>query len=159
TAQVQAQAPAAAAHRAAAYVQVKHPSDQDSVVPLSGEPTVVRNDRSIGTILVRAGRLSLEGAEQIVQLQQERGLRFGDAALQLGLLTQADIEFALSRQYDYPYLVLGESKVSEHVIMAYNPFSPQAKAISGLRSQLTLRSFGNEAFGKSLAVISAARGE
>src|SRR5713101_9812386 len=82
----------------------------------------IHGERSIGAILIINGRLRLEGAESILRLQREQGLRFGDAAIQLGLLTQADIEFALSRQFDYPYLLRGESGVSEQVITAYEPF-------------------------------------
>lgn len=133
------------------------PSD---IIPAStGNSVVKRGERSIGTILIQAGRLTLEDAEFILQLQREEGLRFGDAAIQLGLLTQADIEFALSRQFDHFYLVRGESKVSEAVVTAYTPLSPQAHAMSSLRSQLMLRWFDSDPANKSLAIISAERGE
>jgi len=132
--------------------------DQGDLVPApSGGGR--RGDRSIGTILIHAGRLSLEDAELIMRAQRERGLRFGEAAMELGLLNQADIQFALSRQFDYPYLVRGESRVSESVISAYAPLSPQAQVISAVRSQLMLRWFDNEVAGKALAIISAERGE
>jgi len=137
--------------------------EQGNVVPV---PAVARpagrGDRSIGTILIHAGRLTLENAEKILQLQHQQNLRFGDAAIQLGLLTQADIEFALSRQFDYSYLVRGESKVSESVFAAYAPFSPQASALGSLRSQLMLRWFDNDPAQnaqKALAIISAEHGE
>ena len=134
--------------------------EQDNVIPVStGGAVTERNDRSIGTILIQAGRLTLENAEKILQLQREQSLRFGDAAIQLGLLTQADIEFALSRQFDYPYLVRGESKVSESVFAAYAPFSPQARALGSLRSQLMLRWFDNDPAQKALAIISAEHSE
>ncbi len=86
---------------------------QSTVIPAStGNPALKRIDHLIGGILVDAGRLKLEDAERILQLQREQGLLFGDAAIKLGLLTEADIHFALSRQFNYPYLVRGESKVS-----------------------------------------------
>jgi len=137
---------------------VKRTLDQGDLVPVQGGGGH-RGDRSIGTILIHAGRISLEDAELIMRTQRERGLRFGDAAIELGLLTQADVQFALSRQFDYPYLVRGESNVSEHVISAYAPLSPQAQVISAVRSQLMLRWFDNEVAGKALAIISAERGE
>lgn len=115
--------------------------------------------RSIGAILVDAGRLRLEDAERIMRLQREKGLRFGDAALQLGLLRQADIEFALARQFDYPYLTLGQSKVSESVVAAYAPSTEAVESLRALRSQLMLRGFGGEGQQKLLAVTGVERGE
>src|SRR5690348_6287833 len=64
----------------------------------------VGNHSPIGVILVDAGRLSPENAERILRLQVGEGTRFGDTALGLGLLTEEDIRFALSRQFDYSYL-------------------------------------------------------
>jgi len=115
--------------------------------------------RSIGAILIEAGRLKREDAESIVHLQREKGLRFGDAAKKLRLLTDADIEFALSRQFDYPYLQPGENHISHQVISAYDPFCPSAEALRALRSQLMLRWFGNDASRKALTIVSAARNE
>ncbi|WP_406851209.1 chain length determinant protein tyrosine kinase EpsG [Herbaspirillum huttiense] len=116
-------------------------------------------NRSIGAILVDSGKLSPENAERILRLQRERGLRFGDAAIQLGLLTQSDIDQALSRQFDYPYLLKGESKVSEKVVAAYNPFSKQVEALRALRSQLMVRWFDVDAKHKALAIVSPESGE
>lgn len=115
--------------------------------------------RSIGAILIDNGRLTPEAAERILKLQKEQGLRFGDAAIQLGLLTEADIQQALSRQYDYPYLMPGDDRVSEEVIAAFKPFSPVVEQLRALRSQLMLRWFDAEAGHKTLAVVSAGRGE
>jgi receptor protein-tyrosine kinase len=116
-----------------------------------------RGERSIGAILIDAGRLTPQDAERILRLQREQGLRFGDAAMQLGVLTEADIAFALSLQFDYPYLLRGQSAVSEDLVAAYVPFSPQVEALRALRSQLMLRWFDPER--KALAVVSAGRNE
>jgi receptor protein-tyrosine kinase len=116
-------------------------------------------ERSIGAVLIEAGRLTREDAEQILRLQRERGLRFGDAAKELGLLNQADIDFALSRQFDYPYLQRGETNVSEQVTAAYDPFSSQVEGLRALRSQLMLRRFDNGPGRKALAIVGASRKE
>jgi protein-tyrosine kinase len=115
--------------------------------------------RSIGAILVEAGRLKLEDAERIMRLQREQGLRFGDAALQLGLVSEADIQFALSHQYGYPCLVRGETKVSEALVAAYTATGPQVEALRALRSQLMLRWFDVDNAHKALAVTSPGRKE
>lgn len=115
--------------------------------------------RSIGALLIDAGKLRPEDAEAILRLQKEKNLRFGDAAIELGLITRADIDLAISRQFDYPYLIPGESKVSEEVVAAYDPFSPQVEALRALRAQLMLRWFDHDAARTALAIVSASRGE
>ena len=136
-------------------------SVRNSVVVPAAVPNAapVRNDRSIGAILIDEGRLKPESAEAILRLQREQGLRFGEAAIKLGLLTQDDIDFAISRQFDYPYLLRGHSGVSEKLIAAYAPFTPQVEALRALRGQLMLRWFDADASHKSLAIVSAERKE
>jgi receptor protein-tyrosine kinase len=94
-----------------------------------------------------------------MQLQHEQGLRFGDAAIRLGLLTSADVEMAIARQFDHPFLVRGESKVKDDVIAAYAPFGPEAEAMRALRAQLSLRWFDGDPLRTSLVVLSAERSE
>src|SRR3979490_2830337 len=116
-------------------------------------------ERKLGAVLIHAGRLRPQDVEHILQLQRQRGLRFGDPGKRVGLLTQADMEFALARQFDHPYLRRGESNVSEEVVAAYEPFSPQVEALRAVRSQLMLRWLDSEPASKALAILSAAREE
>ena len=117
--------------------------------------------RSIGAILIDSGKLSLEDAERILHVQRELGLRFGEAAIQLGLLSSQDIQLALANQYDYPYLLRNEagSDISEELIAAYQPFSHQVEILRALRSQLMLRWFTGEPERRTLAVASPGRGD
>jgi protein-tyrosine kinase len=116
-------------------------------------------ERLIGAILVEAGRLTPEDAERILRLQRDQDLRFGDAGTRLGLLTHADIEFALSQQFSHPYLLRGESKVSEELVAAYQPLSQPSEALRSLRNQLMTRWFDGNRADKTLAIISAERKE
>jgi protein-tyrosine kinase len=116
-------------------------------------------DRSIGAILVDSGKLTVENAEQIIQLQKQQGIRFGEAALRLGLVSQDDLQFALARQYGYPYLRRGDSLVADEVVAAYRPYSRQVEALRALRSQLMLRWFTGAVGGKALAIVSPGRDE
>jgi len=125
----------------------------------AGNAAAARGERSIGAILIDAGLLKAEAAEPILRLQREQDLRFGDAAIQLGLLKKADIEYAMSLQFDYPYLLRGESPLSENLVAAYAPFTPQVEALRALRSQLMLRWFDTDISHKALAIVSAERGE
>jgi protein-tyrosine kinase len=123
------------------------------------QATVIRTSLSIGAILLDSGRLRIEDVERILKLQRAQNMRFGDAAIKLRLLTEADIQFALSRQFNYPYLQRGSSKVSEDVVVAYEPFSAQVEAFRALRSQLMLRWFNGNIEQKAVAVVSAASKE
>jgi len=116
-------------------------------------------ERRLGAVLIHAGRLRPQDVEHILQLQRQKGLRFGDAGKEIGLLTQADIEFALARQFDHPCLQRGESKVSEEVIAAYEPFGTQVEALRAVRAELMLRWLDNEPASKALAILSAAHKE
>jgi chain length determinant protein tyrosine kinase EpsG len=122
-------------------------------------PRHAGSDRSIGAILVDTGRLDAGAVESILRAQKEKGLRFGEAGIGLGLLKPDDIEFALARQFDYPCLMAGDESLSRDVVAAFNPFSPVVEQLRALRSQLMLRRFSGGSGRKALAIISAGRGE
>ncbi|PHV48038.1 chain length determinant protein tyrosine kinase EpsG [Janthinobacterium sp. BJB301] len=96
-------------------------------------------DSSIGSLLLASGKITPESAERVLRMQKELGIRFGEAAQRLGLVTEADIQQVLARQFDYPYLQQGEGKYSDKLIAAYQPFSPQVETLRAIRSQLMLR--------------------
>lgn len=110
--------------------------------------------RAIGTILVDAGRLAQDDAELILQFQRQRGARFGDAGLALGLLSEDDVRFALSVQFGYPYLSR-DSTMSRELVAAYEPASRPVEQLRALRSQLMLRWFGTGVDRRGLAIVSA----
>lgn len=116
---------------------------------------LITADNSIGAILVDSGKLTLDEAEPILRLQKERSIRFGEAAIHLGILKEEDIRFALARQYRYAYLLKDDSNVSNELVAAYQPFSTLVEELRTLRSQLTLRWFTGEVRHKALAVVSA----
>jgi protein-tyrosine kinase len=106
---------------------------------------------SMGMLLLDAGKLRAEDAERVLRMQKELGIRFGEAAVRLGLVSEADIEQALARQFAYPYLLKGESALSPRLVAAFEPFSPQVEALRAIRSQLMLRWFARGR--KALAVV------
>lgn len=117
--------------------------------------------RSIGAILIDTGRLIAEDAERIIRFQKGKNLRFGDAAIELGILTESDIRYALSYQFDYAYLPSTDDKpVSEELVAAYQPFSHEVEQLRALRSQLMLRCFDKDTSrNPALAVVAAGVGE
>jgi receptor protein-tyrosine kinase len=121
--------------------------------------------RSIGDILIDRGRLTPEDAERVARYQHEHNVHFGEAAIRLGYATTTDVEFALSRQFDYPYLIRGESRVDPSVIAAYDPFSPEVEALRALRTRSQLAIVSPEAgdgrsyLSANLAVVFSQLGE
>jgi protein-tyrosine kinase len=116
-------------------------------------------DRSLGAILVDSGRLAPEAVERVLRAQKEQGLRFGDAAISLGLVSDEDIQFAFAAQFEYPYLKTGDQSVSAEVIAAFKPFTAVVEQLRALRSQLMLRWFNGEPGHRALSLVSADRGE
>jgi protein-tyrosine kinase len=113
--------------------------------------------RAIGSILVEQGLLSPAGRDEIQRYATEHGIRFGDAAQKLRLLTQRDIDLAIAQQYHYPTIPRGGSDgVSGEVIAAYLPQSELVEPLRALRSQLNLRWVAEH---KVLAITSPGRGE
>ena len=131
------------------------------MTPVTMVSTKVRNaDRSIGAILIDAGRLAATDVERILNFQKQSSLRFGEAGIELGLINEADILYALSLQFDYPYPQPGPHwPISAEVVAAYRPFSPEGEGLRALRSQLQLRWFGDRGTRTSLAVVGTTRGE
>jgi chain length determinant protein tyrosine kinase EpsG len=111
----------------------------------------------IGSLLIELGKLTAADEERILKVQQEKGMRFGDAALSLGLITESDISQVLSMQFNYPYLQAGKGNYSDKLVAAYQPFTPQVESLRTLRSQLMKRWFSDG--NKALAVVSVNAGE
>ena len=124
----------------------------------SQEPPEKRN-RSIGALLVESQRLSAADAEAVMRYAGEKGLRFGDAAIELGLVTRAEVQHALALQFDYPYLATGDESISPEVIAAYAPFSKPVEALRAIRTRLMLSWFEGNPRRKMLAVVSPGRGD
>jgi chain length determinant protein tyrosine kinase EpsG len=105
----------------------------------------------MGRMLLEQGKISAEDAERILRLQKEKKLRFGDAALELGLITPADVQQILAAQFRYPYLQPEIGNFSKDLVAAYEPFSEKVETLRALRSELILRWFSSGQ--KSLAIF------
>jgi receptor protein-tyrosine kinase len=123
-------------------------------------------DRSMGAILFFAGKLKADQVVRALRLQGEKGLRFGEACIELGYVTQGDIDSVLSSQYNYSYLRPGETKLDKELVAAFDPFSAKVEALRDLRTQLLLRWFrtGSRAIQlgaerKMLAIVSHDKGD
>lgn len=114
---------------------------------------------AIGAILVSAGKLTPAQVEQVLRSQKDVGLLFGDAAIRLGFVRPQDVEQALARQFEHPYLIPGQNRISRDVVAAYNPFSEDVDVFRAVRSRLLTNWFGSQTDRRALAVASPARGD
>jgi protein-tyrosine kinase len=135
------------------------PAESFAVFPDRDQRSASKPHSSIGAILIRSGRLSMADADKVMRFSNERNMRFGDAAVEMGLLTPSDIELALSRQYDYPYLLRGESTISDEVVAAYEPFTTRVEGLRAMRNQLLWRWFETAADRRALAITGAESGD
>lgn len=131
-------------------VQTMKPTSQ----AIALEPAVKRR-RPLGAYLRDAGKLTDDEIARVTACQEERGLRFGEAAVALSLVAHDDVRAALAAQFDYPFGVDG---VGAEVVMASDPFGAQAEAFRELRSRLLLEVLP-ESGPFALAVVSAHAGE
>jgi len=107
----------------------------------------------IGRLLLDLGKITHSDTKRILRVQKKHGLLFGDAALKLGLINDADIQKVVAMQFNYNYLQAGQGKFSQDLVAAYAPFSKKVEAYRALRSQLMMRWFKKGH--RTLALVSA----
>ncbi|WP_082680348.1 polysaccharide biosynthesis tyrosine autokinase [Paucibacter sp. KCTC 42545] len=117
--------------------------------------------RTIGDIIRDARSLSAAEVEKVLAYQREKGVRFGEAAVALGLASEDDVLSALAKQFHYP-MASAERKLSSPELVTLNqPFSVQAEAIRAARSQVTMRLHGatQDQTCSAVAIISPEHGD
>jgi protein-tyrosine kinase len=125
-------------------------------------PLTVSSDAqhdTIGAILIDAGRLRPKDAERILKLQGKKGITFGEAAKRLRILSEEDIQYALARQFNYPYLMPERSRLSRELVAAFTPVTQAVENLRAIRNQLMLRWFGVSPENRAIAVVSPDRGD
>lgn len=130
--------------------------------PATGPAAATDNtviDRSIGDIIAELRNLSAEQVERVLDHQRSKGIRFGEAAVELGLASKDDVLFALSQQFHYPYSPEETRNVSPELVALNEPFSLRAESFRALRSQLMMRLFADGDPRRALAVISPDTGD
>ncbi len=129
-----------------------HPGrDHDSII----------NERLIGALLDAKAALGAEKVHQILDFARSKGLRFGEAAVALGLVSQDQVLHALSEQFGYAYSSEERRQLMPELVGLNQPFSMQAEAFREIRSQLMARLFSNTAGQPrpALAVVSPSSGD
>jgi protein-tyrosine kinase len=116
-------------------------------------------DQLIGEILSDRLNLSAEQLDDILSHSRENRIRFGAAAVALGLASQDDVLEALAEQFGYPYGTEERRKLSPELVALNQPFSLQAEAFRAIRSEVMSRVFVDGQQRRALAVISPASGD
>ena len=95
--------------------------------------------RAIGELIQDARNLSADDLDRIGRYQRENDLRFGEAAIALGLADTEDVLQALAQQFRYAYADEETRKAAPELVMLNQPFGHQAEAFRAIRSQILMR--------------------
>lgn len=132
----------------------------ERAVRIDSAPATGPRDKPLGAILLDAGLIRLDDVAAILALAREKQLRFGEAAVALGLVKGSDLAEALAFQFDYPVLQPGSSAISREVVAAYGDPQPVIEEIRQLRNQILLRWLtAEDAANRVVAIMSPERGE
>src|SRR5436853_200172 len=128
---------------------------QENVVPMEPHRSaLVRTDRCMGALLVEEGKLTPREVERVLERQRKEHLRFGEAAVRLGLISDDDVRYALAKQFDMPHFTPASEGPSRELVAAFAPFHPRSEEMRALRTQLLIRWYNPEQGRKSLVVAS-----
>jgi chain length determinant protein tyrosine kinase EpsG len=128
--------------------------------PLEGTAHEARRDLRIGSILTAQGKLDSARIGQVLRLQQMRhGVRFGEAALALGLITREDLQMALARQFDFPSQRSNGGAVHPDLVVCRDALHPSVEPLRALRTRLLIRRAGLGGQPRALAIVSPGSGE
>jgi protein-tyrosine kinase len=127
--------------------------------PLGAEGDAPVHDRSIGDIIAELRNLTADQVEKVLDRQRSSGVRFGEAAVDLGFASKEDVLFALSQQFHYPYAPEEQRKLNPELVTLNEPFSPRSESFRALRSQLMMRLFSEGDQRRAVAVISPDSGD
>ena len=115
--------------------------------------------KSIGELIQDARNLSADDLDRIGRYQRENDLRFGEAAIALGLADTEDVLQALAQQFKYAYADEETRKAAPELVMLNQPFGHQAEAFRAIRSQILMRTQGDKGQRRPLAVCSPDSGD
>lgn len=93
-------------------------------------------DMPIGHHLCKRRSLSEAQIEEVLRFQRKHGMRFGEAAIALGVANGDDVLWALSQQFHYPYLPERVGHLDPELVVAADPFSDDAEVFRDMRSRL-----------------------
>ncbi|MEE9343832.1 MAG: polysaccharide biosynthesis tyrosine autokinase [Gammaproteobacteria bacterium] len=118
---------------------------------------IVHSQEILGEILLEAGVITSSDVTRILETQKKTSKKFGEVAVQLGLVKQNELQNALSKQVGYPCIISDQQGFPADLVTAYKPFSDQSEVFRTIRTQLLLNQNDMEA--KPLAILSPSHQE
>jgi len=115
--------------------------------------------KAIGELIQDARNLSADDLDRIGRYQRENDLRFGEAAIALGLADTEDVLQALAQQFKYAYADEETRKAAPELVMLNQPFGHQAEAFRAIRTQILMRTQSEKGQRRPLAVVSPDSGD
>lgn len=77
--------------------------------------------RTIGQILMSSGRITEDDAARALEYQEENGGYFGEALMELGLVSREELEWSLASQFDLPYIFPDADSVDPEAAALVSP--------------------------------------
>lgn len=109
-------------------------NQQQAGEPASSQAPDTVPGEKMGERFVRLGLLTEDQVQHVVQLQQAERLRFGQAAVKLGFVSEARVQSVLAEQYRYDYASAQHGDIQ--LAIAAAPFSREAEAIRQVRAEI-----------------------
>ena len=120
---------------------------------------VIGASTTIGTIINQTRHLTVEQVERVLAHQRDKGVRFGEAAVALGYVSNDDVLFALAQQFHYPYAAQDQRDANPELVALNQPFGVLAESFRAIRSQVMMRLFNAGQERRALAVVSPNSGD
>src|SRR3546814_8726439 len=114
--------------------------------------------RSIGAMLLKAGLITLRQIEGIARYREERGIRFGEATVERGYISAEALEDLLAVQFALPGKV-GRRELHRDLAVVHHSRSREAEEFRSLRNALTMKWFRQQGGARTLAIVSAQKGD
>lgn len=118
----------------------------------------IADRRPIGVMLVRAGVITSEQAEEIARYRDLHDLRFGEAAVEMGMISADTLEDVLTVQFAMPGRS-GRRAMDEDLAVVHRPHAREAEQFRSLRNTLAMKWFRNDGGRRTLAVVGVDRGD
>jgi chain length determinant protein tyrosine kinase EpsG len=134
--------------------------DESSLLQPGYRVDSIMNQRLIGALLDDEAGLGADKVKQVLDYARAKGLRFGEAAVAIGLVSQDQVLRALSAQFGYAYSSEARRQLLPELVGLNQPFSMQAEAFREIRSQLMARLYADSGQARpGLAVVSPSSGD
>lgn len=126
--------------------------------PDGAKPPAKRPKPATALAKVARGMLSEDEIQAVMAHKRKHRMNFVDAARSLKLLNDDEVHRLVALQYGFPYPAVERPQVAAELVAMHAPFSPEAEALRGLRTQLMTRWLATQPARRSLAIVGAERG-